>query len=156
MIKVREFKKGDERELWLLKMNTIKSVNVRDYPKVQIKAWAPDEYIAERWLKRARDMNPFIAELEGKIVGFADLQGDGYIDHFFCHNEYQGRGIGRALMHHLIDKSKEALMQRIYSHVSITAKPFFEVFGFNVVKQQTMTIGDQALINYLMERKINR
>ncbi len=153
MIKLRDFKKGDERELWQLKMDTIKSVNAKDYPQEQIKAWAPDEYIAERWLKRAREMNPFIAELDGKIVGFADIQNDGYIDHFFCHHEYQGRGIGSALMQHLVDKSKGKLIPRVYSHVSITAKPFFEAFEFSVVKQQAMTIGDQALINFLMERK---
>ncbi len=155
MIKVREFRKGDERELWQLKMNTIKSINVKDYPQEQIKAWAPDVYNAERWLKRAQDMNPFVAEVEGKIVGFADLQDDGYVDHFFCHNEYQGQGIGRALMQRLVDKAKEASIRRIYSHVSITAKPFFEVFGFKVVKQQSMNIGDHALTNYVMEKIVN-
>jgi putative acetyltransferase len=155
MIKIRGIRIGDERELWQLKMNTIKSVNVKDYPQEQIKAWAPDEYIAERWLKRARDMAPFVAEIEGKIVGFADLQDDGYIDHFFCHSEYQGRGIGRVLMQHIVNKGNEKSMTRIYSHVSITAKPFFEAFGFSTIKQQAMKIGNQALANYLMERVVD-
>ncbi len=100
------------------------------------------------------DMNPFVAEIDGKIVGFADIQDDGYIDHFFCHNEFQGQGVGTMLMECLKIKikSKEKSISRIYSHVSITAKPFFEKFGFNVVKQQSMKIGDQALPNCIMEK----
>lgn len=155
MIIVRKYNQGDELELWLLKVNTIKSVNSKDYSKEQINAWAPNVFNEEKWIKRIRDMNPFIAEIAGKIVGFADLQANGYIDHFFCHNEYQGKGIGKELMLHLINQSKEQSLPRVYSHVSITARVFFERFGFNVVKQQTMEIGNQALTNYVME-KLNK
>ncbi|MEH6442642.1 MAG: GNAT family N-acetyltransferase [Oceanospirillaceae bacterium] len=152
MITVRQLKEGDELELWLLKVNTIKSINSKDYSSEEVNGWAPDEYKPEKWLKRVQDMDPFIAEIAGKIVGFADIQDDGYIDHFFCHNKFQGQGIGKVLMQYLVNKSKEKAMPRIYSHVSITAKSFFETFGFKVVKQQTMNIGDQALANYVMEK----
>ena len=155
MIIVRKYKQGYELELWLLKVKTIKRVNTKDYSKEQISAWAPDAYNEEKWLKRIQDMNPFIAQIAGKIVGFADVQNDGYIDHFFCHNAYQGQGIGKELMRHLINKSKEQALPLIYSHVSITARPFFEIFGFRVVKQQTMEIGNQALTNYVMEKIIH-
>jgi putative acetyltransferase len=155
MIIVRKYKQGDELELWLLKVKTIKRVKTKDYSKEQISAWAPDAYNEEKWLKRIQDMNPFIAQIAGKIVGFADVQNDGYIDHFFCHNAYQGQGIGKELMRHLINKSKEQALPLIYSHVSITARPFFEIFGFRVVKQQTMEIGNQALTNYVMEKIIH-
>ncbi|MGL5364343.1 MAG: GNAT family N-acetyltransferase, partial [Plesiomonas shigelloides] len=39
-----------------------------------------------------------------------------------------------------------------YSHVSITAKPFFERFGFRVVKKQQVAINGQVLTNFLMEK----
>jgi putative acetyltransferase len=155
MIKIRTLKKGDELELWQLKVNTIKKVNIKDYSQEQLNVWAPDEYNPEKWLKRVYGMNPSIAEIDGKIVGFADIQDDGYIDHFFCHNEFQGQGVGKILMQNLMNKGKEKSIPRIYSHVSITAKPFFERFGFHVVKQQAMNIGNQALTNYVME-KINK
>ncbi|EAS41348.1 GNAT family N-acetyltransferase [Photobacterium profundum] len=155
MIKIRILKKGDELELWQLKVSTIWKVNIKDYSQEQLNVWAPDEYNPEKWLKRVHGMNPNIAEIDGKIVGFADIQDDGYIDHFFCHNEFQGQGVGKMLMQNLINKGKEKSIPRIYSHVSITAKPFFERFGFHVVKQQAMNIGNQALTNYVME-KINK
>ncbi|MCJ8327369.1 MAG: GNAT family N-acetyltransferase [Campylobacterales bacterium] len=154
MIKIRTLRKDDEFELWKLKVNTIKNVNIKDYSKEQIKVWATDEYNSDKWIKRVKDMNPFIAEINGKIVGFADIQDDGYIDHFFCHNEFQGKGIGRMLMQHLMNRCKEKSISRVYSQVSITAKPFFEVFGFHVVKQQYMKIENQTLSNYVMEKII--
>lgn len=154
MIKIRKLGKDDEVELWKLKVNTIRNVNIKDYSQEQIKVWATDEYNSDKWMKRVKDMNPFIAEIDGKIVGFADIQDDGYIDHFFCHNEFQGQGVGRMLMQHLINKGKEKSIPRFYSHVSITAKPFFEIFGFHVVTQQSMKIENQILTNYVMEKII--
>lgn len=41
---------------------------------------------------------PFIAEINGVVVGYSDLQSDGFIDHFFFHHEYQGMGVGKALI----------------------------------------------------------
>lgn len=154
MIKIRQFQSGDEFQLWQLKVNTIKKINTYDYSQEQIEAWAPDSYNSERWTARAQSMNPFVAEIDGTIVGFADLQDNGYIDHFFCHREYQGQGIGKALMQRLIASAREKSISRIYSHVSITVKPFFAIFGFSVIKQQTMDIGNQALTNYVMEKQI--
>lgn len=154
MIKIRKFQTGDEFTLWQLKVHTIKKINTRDYSAEQIKAWAPDTYNSENWTARAQNMQPFIAEVEGEVVGFSDLQDDGYIDHFFCHCDFQGQGVGKALMLQLIANSKHRKIPHIYSHVSITAKPFFEAFGFKAVQQQTMDIGDQSLPNYVMHKTV--
>lgn len=106
------------------------------------------------WQKRVDDMNPFVAELNGKIVGFADLQQDGYIDHFFCHAGYQGIGVGRLLMERLFAKGRSEGIKRYYSQVSKTVRPFYEHFGFCVVKKQKVDINGQLLTNFVME-KIN-
>jgi putative acetyltransferase len=80
------------------------------------------------------------------------LQSDGYIDHFYCHLDYQGKGVGKALMRALMDKGEQTGIQRYYSHVSITAKPFFEHFGFEIVKQQSVEVRGAALTNFMMEK----
>lgn len=152
MIQIRQLKNGDEEELWQLKVNTIKNINCKDYDEKQINAWAAAQYNPEKWLKRVQGMNPFIAEIGGQIVAFADIQADGYIDHFFCHHHFQRQAIGTALMQHLLLKGKQRAITQLYSQVSISAKPFFETFGFKVVKQQSITVGEQALTNYLMEK----
>lgn len=100
-------------------------------------------------------MDPFIAELSGKLVGFADLQSDGYIDHFFCHLDHQGQGVGSALMKTLIQTANAKGLGKMYSHVSITAKPFFEHFGFLSLKTQEVEVRGEILTNFVMEKKLN-
>ena len=85
----------------------IRNVNIKDYSEEQIKAWASDEYDEDEWSKRIKKMNPYVAEIDGQLVGFADVQEDGYIDHFFCHYKYLGQGVGKILMQYIIDKSNK-------------------------------------------------
>ncbi len=154
MPKIRRFKNGDETALWQLKYDTIRKVNIKDYSEQQVQAWAPEICNQKQWDKRIQDMNPFVVEIDGSIVGYADVQKDGYIDHFFCHIGYQGQGIGKALMKALFEEAKLKNISRLYSHVSITAKPFFEHFGFVVVKKQSVEVRGQVLINFVMEKNI--
>ena len=98
------------------------------------------------------DIQPFVAELDGVIVGYSDVQSSGLVDHFFCHHAYQGQGVGRALMAHVFKQAKEKGLTRLYSEVSITARPFFEHMGFSVLKEQQVEVRGAILTNYVMER----
>jgi putative acetyltransferase len=154
MIKIRKYKSGEEVELWNIFFNTVRKVNIKDYTYNQINAWAPEEYAEAKWSKKIKSINPFVAISDGKIVGYADLQANGYIDHFYCHHQYQRKGIGKALIIHLIDVGFEHGIKNFFCQVSITARPFFERFGFKVVKQQQVKIRGEILKNYLMERSV--
>ncbi len=97
-------------------------------------------------------IQPFVAEWDGVIVGYADLQPDGLIDHFFCHHGYQGIGVGRTLMSHLLDVGSERDVARYYAHVSTTARPFFEHFGFQVTATKEVAVRGVKLRNHTMQR----
>lgn len=152
MITIRNYERKDASVTWELKFQTIRNINISDYSLEQVKAWAPDNFDMDVWQKRIDDMNPFVAELNGQVVGFADLQQDGYIDHFFCHAGYQGLGVGRALMEHIFAVGNLNGIIRYYSAVSRTARPFYERFGFSVVKEQHVDINGQLLTNFVMEK----
>ena len=152
MLTIRSFKATDAPALRALKYTTIRQVNRKDYTEQQLLAWAPDEYDEADWLQRISAMNLLVATLDGVIVGFADVQDDGYIDHFFCHLDYQGQGIGKALMNEILAISQLKSVKRLYSHVSITARPFFERYGFYVVREQQVDIRGKILTNFVMER----
>ena len=153
MITIRKYVQQDAQATWLLFFNTVRKVNIQDYSQLQVEAWAPDSMDMFIWNKRMTDIEPFIAEKDGTIVGYADLQADGLIDHFFCHYAQQREGIGSALMTHIFSVGKERKITHYYSQVSITAKPFFEHFGFKVVQQQLLEIRGQELTNYHMQKK---
>ncbi|MET2855123.1 GNAT family N-acetyltransferase [Vibrio owensii] len=152
MIKIRQYVEADAQALWDIHYHTIRNINIRDYTQEQVVAWAPERFDLAVWKKRMKGLSPFVAELDGIIVGYTDLQANGLIDHFFCHHNYQGQGVGKALMNHVLDIGKEQGINRFFSEVSITAKPFYEHFGFEVAKAQEVEIRGQILRNFVMEK----
>jgi putative acetyltransferase len=152
LITIRDYVEADAEALWKLHFYTIRNINSRDYTKTQVEAWAPEFLDSSIWGKKVKDLSPFVAEIEGVIVGYTDLQPSGLIDHFFCHHEYQGQGVGKALMNHVFSVGQQRGVKRFYSEVSITARPFYEHFGFNVAQQQEMEVRGQKLTNFVMEK----
>ncbi|WP_415836083.1 GNAT family N-acetyltransferase [Rheinheimera salexigens] len=142
----------DAAALWRIFFNTIRNINCRDYSQAQIEAWAPESYDFTAWQQRMQGLSPFVAEMDGVIVGYTDLQPDGLIDHFFCHHQYQGQGVARALMEHVFKQGQTRGVRRYYSEVSITAKPFYQHMGFTVAKEQLIDIRGQQLKNFVMEK----
>jgi putative acetyltransferase len=152
---LRRWRPGDEAALWQLKYRTIHTINRADYSAEQCAAWAPDDLDPQAWQQRVVGMDPFVVELDGELAGFADLQADGYIDHFFCAAERQGCGVGRALMNHIHQQAQAQGLRRLYAQVSLTARPFFEHAGFVVVSEQQLLVrGGVALKNFGMEKQL--
>ncbi|WP_045401888.1 GNAT family N-acetyltransferase [Vibrio campbellii] len=156
MITIRDFQEEDAPTLWALFFNTVRNVNRRDYTEQQVKAWAQEGVDSQLWLKKMISIQPFVAELDGVIVGYSDVQPSGLVDHFFCHHEYQGQGVGRALMTHVLKQAEAKGLNRIYSEVSITARPFYEHMGFTVVNEQQIEVRGATLTNYVMERHLDK
>jgi len=117
----------------------------------------PNSCKPELWQKRMQGIKPYVAKIGSEIVAYADVQNDGYIDHFFVHANHQGKGVGAVLMQAIIRilTMQGGECDRLYLHVSITATPFFKRHGFEVVKEQEVEIKGVKLRNNIMERELN-
>lgn len=155
MYQIRPYQPGEEPQLRELFYNTIRNVNLGDYSAEQCAAWAPTRFDINVWTRRMAQSEPFVAVHNEQIVGFADVQADGYIDYFFCHQDYQGKGVGKALMQHLLKMGRRYGVKRFYANVSITAKPFFLRSGFNIVTEQQVEIHGVTLTNFVMEKRVS-
>lgn len=151
---VRKYQPGEETELWRLYFNTIRTVASRDYTFEQVRAWAPDEVDPERWRRKIEAINPFVCVHEQIIVGYADLQPTGYIDHFYVHHRWQGQGVGKRLFETVESEATLQEIVQLSADVSITARPFFESRGFRVVAPQEVTLGTVILRNFKMTKTI--
>ncbi|CRX37509.1 GNAT family N-acetyltransferase [Estrella lausannensis] len=152
---VRRYEPHDAAALAEIYYNTIHTVNSRDYTKEQIDAWAPPKSLdAARWGEKFAKTNPFVALIDGQAVGFAEFEPDGHIDCFYCHHQFLGRGVGKALMEAITQEAVRNSIPRLFAEVSITAKPFFERMGFDTLYQQTVEIKGIKLINFKMARPI--
>ncbi|PYE35150.1 GNAT family acetyltransferase [Idiomarina fontislapidosi] len=153
-IKIRSYKPTDAAALRDIFFCTVRNINIRDYSQAQVEAWAPSDYDSQEWEHKMNKIAPYVAELNDDIAGYADLQQDGLIDHFFCHHKYQGKGLGGALMQHIIVNAQTRGLIKIYSHVSITARPFFERFGFIITTSKHVKVRGEELQNFIMEKPI--
>ena len=149
----RQYESSDAEALASIYYNTIHHINIRDYSIEQINAWAPSSSLAlDGWKQKWERITPIVALLDNVAVGFTEFESDGHIDCFYVHHEFQGRGIGLALMTAIETKAKKNNISRIYAEVSITAKPFFEKRGFKVIKKQDVKIRGCQLTNFVMEK----
>ncbi len=149
---IRDYVPADVDALIDLFRQAVRRTAIRDYSEAQVKAWAPDEVERERWVERRSSRPTWVAEIDGRIAGFADLEPDGHVDMMYVHPDFNGRGVANALFARIEAAAAELKLWRLYTEASITAKPFFEKKGFRVISAQTVHVRGQDLVNYRMEK----
>lgn len=152
MIEIRLFETQDAEQIAQLFHETVRQVNVRDYSSNQVRAWAPDDIHFRNWVEVCSNRFTYVADDQGVIAGFGELEPNGHIDCFYCHKNYQRCGVGRQIYRAIEAKAVELSVGRLFTEASITAKPFFQRMGFSVVKEQEVTRWSETFINYAMEK----
>jgi ribosomal protein S18 acetylase RimI-like enzyme len=150
---VVDYDKKYLKQIVELFINTIHNINKKDYSKEQLNVWANPDYDLEIWEKRFEKSKPYLCILKDEVVGFCEYY-DGYIDCFYVHYKYQNFGIGKLLLNHILNLAKNENIDKIKVDASITAKPFFEKFGFKQIKENLVKRDNVELVNFSMERKI--
>ena len=148
---IRQYEPKDCEELANLFYLTVHTVNAKDYSQEQLNVWATDKIDLEVWNKSLSEHYTVVAVESNIIVGFGDIDKLGYLDRLFVHRDYQRRGIATAICNKLEQAVKA---DKIITHASITAKPFFEQRNFKVVKEQQVVREGIALTNYVMEKQV--
>ena len=152
---IRDFCVGDEADLSRVFQSSIRELASADYTTEQIVVWAGASLNSGRWVKRIRELKPFVLEIDGVIVAYADLQLDGYIDHFFVAGKYSRQGLGSLLMSHIIENPIAKKITTLTTDVSINAQNFFASFGFVIVEQRSRMMQGIVLPNFLMQCDIS-
>ena len=124
------------------------------YTPEQRAAWAGPSPVAARWRTRLTGLRIFVAETDVEIVGFMTLARSGLVDHAFVLPEHRGTGIALALYRKLEDAARGVGLARLHSDASHLARPFFERQGWDLCRNQTVTIRGVALINFRMEKRL--
>ena len=152
---IRNYRIGEEMALHDVFYSSVHQLGKNHYTAEQLAAWAPGSCDQEVWVRRIGHTLPFVAEISRQIVGYADLQVNGYIDHFFVAGSYSRRGVGTALMEHIHSLARERGIFELTSDVSLSAEQFFARHGFSVIERQTPVIGGVTLANSRMRKKLD-
>lgn len=151
-MKVRLYQISDTQEIMALFYNTVHQINIHDYTKEQVNAWAPVDMNIEAWVKSLSSKLTYVVEEDDKIIGFGELEKNGHIDRFYCHKDFQKKGVGTKILECIESQARSLGIKKLFTEASITAKPFFLNKGFTVVKQQEVERRGQKFTNFLMEK----
>lgn len=154
MVRIRSIQPGEAPLLLELFRETIRRVNARDYSPEQIAAWASDEIDEAAWEGRFAGRFVAVAEWDGQLAGFAELEPDGHLDRFYVSADHQRRGVGRALLDAVEEEARRLGIGRLVVEASITARPFFEAGGFAVLSPQVVLLRGVEFRNDRMARPL--
>ncbi|WP_312045865.1 GNAT family N-acetyltransferase [Anaerotignum sp.] len=151
-MKLEKYKPTDCAEIVELFYSTVHVVNAKDYTKTQLDAWATGNTDISTWDNAFLEHNTLVAKEKHTIVGFGDMDDNGYLDKLYVHKDYQGKGIATAIVKELEQHAAMHGISSFTTHASITAKPFFEKQGYRVVRKNCVVRNGVSLINFTMEK----
>jgi putative acetyltransferase len=97
-MRIRDYERSDAAPITRLFYETIHSVNLKDYSEQQLCAWAPEFPNPEVWHSRMSRRCTLVAEENGEIVGFAELERDGHLEMFYCRKMSWVEGLAACCM----------------------------------------------------------
>jgi putative acetyltransferase len=154
-VQIRNYQPTDAGQMARLIYNTVHTINQRDYSPAQLKAWMPEAPSQQAWAARYPARISFVADDNGMIAGFAELEPNGHVDCFYCHHSYQRQGIGQQLYQRLEQEAKLLNLERLFVEASITARSFFERMGFQTLHENHVLRNDVMLTNFAMEKYLS-
>ena len=133
---IRRFAEQDAAAVSELIIHTIRISNVRDYPADMMEELARTE-TPEHVLQRASWTHFYVAEESGKTIGCGAIgpywgkEDESSLFTIFVHPDYQGKGIGRAIVETLEQDEFALRARRIEIPASITGLPFYQKMGYS-------------------------
>jgi len=152
-VQLAPYRSGEAAALAGLFYRTVHAVCLGDYTQEQVDAWADGRVDVDAWERSFLQHYTLVARVGGEIVGFADLDGD-YLDRLYVHKDHQRNGVATALVQALEQAAAQQGHRRLVTHASITARPFFEKQGYQVVKEQQVERRGVLLTNFVMEKTL--
>lgn len=153
-IAIRPYAAADTGAVGELFRASVQGLAARDYTPSQLRAWAPDLTDDQEFGERCRRRSTWVAEIEGRIAGFSDLNTDGHVDMLYVHPDFARRGVASALLRRIEQAARATDIRRLYTEASMTARAVFEKAGFRVIVPQAVTVRGEAMINYRMEKRL--
>jgi len=91
--------------------------------------------------------------IDGRVVGFTDLDDDGYVDMLFVDPDFGRQRVATSMLAATIALARQRGTVALTTYASLTAKPLFERHGF-VVPEERFLSRDVELTNVAMRREL--
>lgn len=145
---IRTYQPEDCRQTAELFYSTVHTICIHDYTKEQLDVWATGSVDLEQWKQSFLEHNCYVALEHHTLIGFGDIDQTGYLDRLYVHKDFQRIGVASSICNLL----EQTVPGKVTTQASITAKPFFENRGYQIVKEQLVERQGILLKNYVMEK----
>jgi len=147
---IRVYRPGDAAPTLELLERAVVTTGRARYTQAQVEAWlGPPRGLAE-WNVERMAVHTVVAEEDGSVAGFADLDDLGYVNRLFVDPRFGRRGVAGALLEAVRSFARTRGLTALTTHASLIARPVFERAGFGVVREETVRRGDVQLLRFAM------
>ncbi len=131
-MKIRRMYPGEGKKLSALLRLSVHMLAAGDYSPEELEAWAPQKMDEGRFSRSLMLHFTWVAEEDGKIIGFICIERDGYINRLFTHPDYVRRGVATALLRRAEEWAKKRGIRRVFLSASRTGTAFYLKNGYSV------------------------
>lgn len=153
-MKLKLYNPNDLETIMELFYKSVHEVCANEYTLEQLDAWAPKDPDVLRWRNSLNKNHTITAVIDGKIVGFGDVGETGYLDRLYVDKAYLHQGVASMILNNLEKYARAKGMTFMNTASSITAKPFFEAKGYQVLQEQIVERRGVRIKRFLMEKKL--
>jgi putative acetyltransferase len=134
MLVVRSYRPEDTAAIARVFYDSVRLVASSRYDAAQVRAWANEVPNVVTWAARLAQPTraTFVAELDGAIVGFLEIEDDGHLDMLYRSPAGEGLGVATKLYAAAEGHARARRAARIFTEASLLAEPFFAKHGFVV------------------------
>lgn len=143
---MREYRPGDLTALDELVSRTIDVAYAGVYPPRAI-AHMHEHHTADEIAADAEQGHTVVVEREGRIVATGTLI-DGEITRVYVGPEWQGRGLGLAIMRGLEARARELGLEDVELYATIGSRTFYDRLGYVVTREGVADCGEGQVLKY--------
>lgn len=134
MIKIRRAQHSDAEAIIDSHVRSIREICAKDYTPEQIEAWSGRKFKPELWWQTIDRDLVWVVELDSKVRGFGHLalmdEESAEVLGLYFSPELKGLGAGKELFQVLKTEAQSHQIKKMQLIATITAKTFYEKFGF--------------------------
>ncbi len=125
------------------------------YTAEQVVAWAgPPEDNLPAWHAARSAPATVVAVIDDTVVGFSDLDTQGYIDMLFVSPGFGRRGVASRLLDEVESRARTAGLDALTVSASLLLRPLLARRGFVVEKQLAPVVSAVTLVSFAMRKAL--
>ena len=151
---IRPYRAADASGTLAVFLLSVRETAAAHYNAQQVSVWAPEDIDLAEWAHARAAVATRVAEIDGQIVGFTDVDGAGHVGMLFVHPSFGRRGVATDLFGTVLADARRAGLTTLSVDASLTARAFFERNGFVVDAQQHVERNGVRLTNFRMRLEL--